>query len=37
MLIVMSLAALYAGVVAARAALHSLRQLPRSNEDFVHY
>lgn len=37
MLIVMGLAALYAGVAAVRAALSSLRQLPRSNEDFVHY
>lgn len=37
MLIVLGLAVLYAGVVAVRAALSSLRQLPRSNEDFIHY
>lgn len=37
MLIVLSLAAAYAGVVAVRAAWNSLRDLPHSNEDFVHY
>jgi hypothetical protein len=37
MLMLLSLAALYAGVRAARATWNSLRQLPRTNEDFVHY
>jgi hypothetical protein len=37
MLIIFSLLALYGGWRVARAALESLRNLPRSNEDWIHY
>ncbi len=37
MLIVFLLAALYGGYRAARAALESLRALPRCNEDMIFY
>lgn len=37
MLVVLSLLALYGGWRAVRAALNSLRSLPRSNDDWIFY
>jgi hypothetical protein len=37
MLIILAIAAVWGGIAGGRAALRSLRGLPRSNEDMVFY
>ena len=37
MLIILTIAAVWGGIAGVRAALRSLRGLPRSNEDMVFY
>jgi hypothetical protein len=37
MLIVLSLLAVYGGWLAVKAAIASLENLPRTNEDWIHY